>query len=344
MKITLKDIAIDTGLSISTVSRALAKSGKISPENVKRVFESAQRLNYPIVNNLAPFELRNSVYIALVTTFHPGEFYASFFNGFVKAAAGSNIHFGLFNVCTNKDCGFRFIESIKKNNFDAAVLFLPGLSKEDYTEILELVGDFPMISAAPIATPVMDSIVFDNYSGGHLIGKHFHERGFKKIGIIQGPSSELETHLRKNGLIDYCEQNGLELVMKYRSDYDISSGKGAYEHFKNLPDKPEAIFACNDALAIGFMHSATRDGVSIPADVAIAGYDDIPMCEYQNPTLTSIHAPYDILGKNILDHLINQLNDREHDVSHSGSTKLIPVSLVERESTAKSQLIRALGS
>ncbi len=344
MKITLKDIAKDTGLSISTVSRALAKSGKISSANVKRVFESAQRLNYPIVSNMAPFKLRNSIYIALVTTFHPGEFYASFFNGFTKAAAGSNIHFGLFNVCMENDCSFRFLESIKKNHFDAAVLFLPGLSKEDYMQILNRVDDFPMISAAPIATPVMDSVVFDNYSGGHLIGKHFHERGFRKIGIIQGPSSELETHLRKNGLIDYCEQNGLKLVMKYRSDYDISSGKGAYEHYKNLEEKPEAIFACNDALAIGFIHSATRDGVSIPADVAIAGYDDIPICEYQNPTLTSIHTPYEILGKNILSHLTAQLSDKDSSISHSGSTKLIPVTLVERESTAKSQIRRALGS
>jgi len=333
MKITLKDIAKDTGLSISTVSRALAKSGKISLPNVKKVFESAQRLNYPVVSNMAPFELRNSVYIALVTTFHPGEFYASFFNGFALAAKGSNIHFGLFNVCLKNDCTFRFLESIKKNQFDAAVLFLPGLAKQDYLDIINRVTGFPMISAAPIATPVMDSIVFDNYSGGHLMGKHFHEQGFRKIGIIQGPTSELETHLRKNGLINYCEQNELELVMTYHSDYNIASGKGAYEHYKGLKIKPEVIFACNDALATGFMHSAARDGLSIPTDVAIAGYDDIPICEYHNPTLTSIRTPYESLGKNILDHLSNQLSNTAKHVPHSGSTKLIPVSLMAREST-----------
>ncbi len=333
MKITLKDIARDTGLSVSTVSRALAKNGKISAANVKKVFESAHRLNYPIHHNSAPVEYRNSIYIAMVTHFHPGEFYASFFNGFAQAAAGTNIHFGLFNVCNKNDCSFTFIDSLKKNHFDAAVIFLPGFTKNDYKELINRVGNFPIVTAAPLATPVMDTIAFDNYSGGHLVAKHFHERGYKKIGVIQGPSSEVETHLRKNGLIDYCDQHELDIVWNYRSDYNISSGRQAYLNYKSQQTKPDAIFAGNDALALGFMHSAQRDGVSIPGDVAIAGYDDTPMCEYQNPTLTSVHTPYTDLGKNILTLLTEQLSDPDKAIRHSGSTKLIPVTLVERDST-----------
>lgn len=333
MKITLKDIALDTGLSVSTVSRALSQNGKISAKNVKKVFESAQRLNYPMYYQEAPAELRNNIHIALITNFHPGEFYASFFNGFAEAVKDSNIHFGLYNVCEEKECCYQFIESIKKKHFDGAVIFLPGLSKTDYHEILNRVGDFPMISAAPLATPVMDTVAFDNYSGGHLVAKHFHERGYKKIGVIQGPTTEVETHLRKNGLTDYCEQHGLEIVWTYKSDYDISSGKEAYFDYKNLKNKPEAIFAGNDALALGFMHSAHREGVRIPTDVAIAGYDDTPLAAYQTPTLTSIRTPYYNLGQNIIDLLITQINQKNVAPKHSGSTKLVPVSLMVREST-----------
>ena len=333
MKITLRTIADDTGLSVSTVSRALSQKGKISPQNVKKVFESAQRLNYPLHQHSAATKFRNNFYIALVTHCHPGEFYASFFDGFSKAAAGSNTYFAMFNVAEKKRTILHFLDSIRRNHFDAAVIFLPGLSKADYLDILASVGDFPIVTAAPLATPVMDTIVFDNYSGGHLVAKHFHERGYSKIGSIQGPSSEVETHLRKNGLTDYCEQNGLDIVWNYKSDYDIASGERSYAEFKHLDNKPDAIFAGNDALALGFMHSALRDGVRIPEDVAIAGYDDIPSCKYQNPTLTSVHTPYTDLGHSVLDLLTTQLRQPDKIARHSGSSKLVPVTLMEREST-----------
>lgn len=333
MKITLRTIAEDTGLSISTVSRALSQNGKISRKNVKKVFESAQRLNYPIYQHAAAARFRSNFYIAVVTHCHPGEFYASFFDGFSQAAADSNAHFAMFNVSDKKSSILRFLDSIRRNHFDAAVIFLPGLSKSDYLDILDLVGDFPIVSTAPLATPVMDTIVFDNYTGGHLVAKHFQERGYRKIGSIQGPSSEVETHLRKNGLTDYCEQNGLEIVWSYKSDYDITSGKKAYEEYKRLAKKPDAIFAGNDALALGFMHSALRDGLSIPGDVAIAGYDDIPSCQYQTPTLTSVRTPYTDLGHNVMDLLLKQLSQPDTFARHSGSSKLVPVTLIKRESS-----------
>lgn len=332
-KVTLKHIANDTGLSISTVSRALTQSGMISLPNVRKVFDSAQKLNYPIRHSIAPVDFSDNIYIAIITNFHPGEFFASFFHGFAKASEKSNIRFGLFYAESKYEKCLSFIESIKKTNFDGAVLFLPGLSKANYQDVIRRVQDFPMISAAPLATPVMDTVAFDNYSGGHLVAKHFHQRGYKKIGVIQGPSTEVETHLRKNGLIDYCDQHGLQIVWNFKTDYDISSGKLAYKNFSALSNKPDAIFAGNDALALGFIHSAQRDNLRIPEDVAIAGFDDIPLCNYQNPTLTSIHTPYEKLGKNIIDLLVEQLSMGDKNMHHSGSTKLVPVSLIERESS-----------
>jgi DNA-binding LacI/PurR family transcriptional regulator len=332
-KVTLKHIAADTGLSISTVSRALSQSGMISLPNVRKVLDSAHKLNYPIRHASSPNELPDILYIAIITNFHPGEFFASFFHGFAKASEKSNIRFGLFHVGTKYEKCLSFIESIKKKRFDGAVLFLPGLSKSNYHDVIRRVQDFPMISAAPLATPVMDTVAFDNYSGGHLVAKHFHQKGYKKIGIIQGPATEVETHLRKNGLVDYCDQHGLQIVWNYKTDYDISSGKLAYKSFSALSNKPDAIFAGNDALALGFMHSAQRDNLRIPEDVAIAGFDDIPLCDYQNPTLTSIHTPYEKLGKNIIDLLVEQLSLGDKNMHHSGSTKLVPVSLIERESS-----------
>jgi DNA-binding LacI/PurR family transcriptional regulator len=333
MKITLKDIAKDTGLSISTVSRALARKGKISSKNEKKIFESAHRLNYPLNNVSTPVSLRDNIYIALITRFHPGEFYASFYEGFDLASKNTNVNFGLFNVANKEKSNIDFIASVKQDLFDAAVIFLPTFSESDYHELIEEVGiEFPMISAAPLATPVMDTVAFDNYRGGHLVAKHFHERGYKKIGIIQGPTSKIEAQLRKNGLTDYCETNGLEVIWDYHTNYDLEEGQAAYEHFKSSANKPEAIFASNDALGVGFMQRAIRDGLSIPKDVAIASYDDLPICKYHHPTITSVHADYETLGANILDMLMERLHNEE-PTPHTGFTKLVPVTLNVRESS-----------
>ncbi len=335
MKVTLKDIADDTGLSVSTVSRALSQKGKISPKNERIIFESAHRLNYPLNNIDTPIELRDNVYIALIINSQPGEFYASLYDGLDLASKHTNYNFGLFNIAYKEKSAIDFITSIHQNQFDAAVVFLPSFSEGDYKELLKKLGDsFPMISAAPLPNPVMDTVAFDNYRGGFLVGKHFHERGYKKIGIIQGPASKVEAQLRKNGLTDYCMRNNLNVMWNFQTSYNPSGGQEAYEHFKSSGDKPEAIFASNDALGVGFMQRATRDGFTIPKDVAIASYDDLPICTYHHPTITSVHTDFESLGKNIIEMLDERLQNG-NSAPHTGYTKLVPVSLNVRESSTE---------
>lgn len=333
MKVTMKDIADDTGLSVSTVSRALAQKGKISPKNEKIIFESAHRLNYPLNNIDTPINLRDNIYVALIINSHPGEFYASLYDGFDLASKDTNFNFGLFNIAHKNKSAVDFITSIRQNHFDAAVIFLPSLSENDYKELIAKLGDnFPMVSAAPLPTPVMDTVSFDNYRGGYLVAKHFQEKGYRNIGIIQGPVSKVEAQLRKNGLMDYCERNNLNVIWNFQANYDPAGGQSAFEHFKSSTEKPEAIFASNDALAVGFMQHAIRDGLSIPEDVAIAGYDDLPICTYHYPTITSVHTDFESLGKNSIE-MLNERLENESSTPHTGYTKLVPVSLNIREST-----------
>ncbi|PTM15328.1 MAG: hypothetical protein DA446_08825 [Bacteroidetes bacterium] len=335
MKVTLKDIAEDTGLSISTVSRALSRTGTISSKNEQKIFQSAQKLNYPLSNMDTPARLRKSIYVALITRFHPGEFYASFFDGFDNASKNSNVNFGLFSLANRKESDLEMILSLKNNLFDAAVIFLPSLTVNDYVEIIEKVGmDFPMISAAPMATPIMDTVAFDNYRGGHLVARHFHEQGYKRLGIILGPSDKMEAQLRRNGLTDYAENNGMEIVWEYPTNYDLTEGQAAYDNFKVSKHKPEAIFCLNDALAVGFMQRAFKDGIKIPRDVAVASYDDLPICQYHHPTITSVHPDYTTLGQNILKLLMDRM-ELGADTTHTGFTRLVPVTLNVRESSVK---------
>ncbi|MFW6348406.1 MAG: LacI family DNA-binding transcriptional regulator [Cyclonatronaceae bacterium] len=335
-KVTLKDIAKDSGLSVSTVSRALARSGKISSDNEKKVFESAQRLNYPLTVTDTPWELRKSINIALVTFLYTGEFFSSLFHGFDIATRGTNAQIRLLSVSNAGENAVEIIASLEQSNFDAAVVFLPDFKENDYRKLLDAVpASFPLFSAAPIVNPVIDTVTFDHYRGGFIVANHFRERGFRKVGIIQGPASKSEAMLRKNGFIDFInESEELSLVWEYKADYSLESGIQAYRAYRGADEKPEAVFCSNDDVAIGFMHSAVRDGVRIPEDVAIAGFDDLPKCQYYTPTITSVNTPYDLLGKKVID-LIQERIKGENAARHSGYTSLVPVSLSVRESTTE---------
>lgn len=335
-KVTLKDIAIDTGLSISSVSRALAQTGKISKNNEEKVFESAHRLGYPLGNIYTPVSLRNNINIALITRHYTGEFYASLFEGFDQSTADTKTTLSLISVSHSKFTPAQITSNLKKNNFDAAIIFLPDFEASDYVKLLESVPDeFPLVSIAPIASPVMNTVTFDNYRGGYLVAGHFKERGYKNLGIIQGPIKQSEAMLRKNGFIDFIQaDDNLSLIWQYHGDYSFEKGKQAYQSFKELPVKPDAIFCSNDSMTLGFMYSAIRDGVHIPDDVAIAGFDDLPACELYTPTITSVHTPYELLGKKTLELIFSKI-ENQTETEHTGYTSLIPVSLSIRESSTE---------
>ncbi|MCC5935458.1 MAG: LacI family DNA-binding transcriptional regulator [Balneolales bacterium] len=335
-KVTLKDIADDTGLSISTVSRALTRTGKISKDNEKKVFESAYRLNYPVSNIHTPLELRKTIHIAIITRHYTGEFFASLFEGFDRSTKDSNAGISLISVTHTSDSPEQINSDLRKTHFDAAVIFMPDYRAKDYETMLRLCPpEFPIVSIAPIASPVMDTVTFDNYRGGHLIAQHFEARGFRKLGIVHGPINKSESMLRKNGFVDYIQaSDDLSLVWEYGGDYSFEQGKASYESYRNAPVKPDAIFCSNDGMAVGFMHNAIRDGLAVPNDVAIAGFDDLPTCNLYTPTLTSVHTPYELLGKKTIEIILNRLKDQSSE-RHSGYMSLVPVSLTVRESTTK---------
>jgi DNA-binding LacI/PurR family transcriptional regulator len=151
--------------------------------------------------------------------------------------------------------------------------------------------------------------------------------------MIQGPGSKSEAMLRKNGFMDYINMSdNLHLVWEFNGDYSFEQGKEAYRHFKELDDKPDAIFCSNDSTTIGFVHNAIRDGMHIPDDLALAGYDDLPICNLYTPTITSVHTPYELLGKKTLELILDRLHEKK-GTNHTGYTSLVPVTLSIREST-----------
>jgi DNA-binding LacI/PurR family transcriptional regulator len=271
-------------------------------------------------------------HIALVTQFHTGEFYASFFDGFDKAAQDLNIVVSLFNVAGKLEALDTLINDLKSLGYTAAVVFVPGLTEKMYQRLLlASPADFPIISCSNIYRPVLDTVTFDAYRGASLVASHFLDQGYKSFGFIEGPLDKPEARFRTNGFKDFIDiQDDASLIWTFKGNYTIDAGRTAFHHFSKLESKPRAIFAANDAMAFGFMETARENGWSFPGEIAIAGYDNLPQCQNHYPSLTSVETNFEILARNTYDKLLSRIDKPQ---AHQGIVSLVPVSLQIRQSS-----------
>ena len=327
MRITLKHIADDTGLSTATVSRALSRQKRNHSTSEEKIYASARKLGYPLLTNTGE---NQHLSIALVMRLFEGEFYASLINGFYEASGSSASEIIFSYVPKQLNNPVDYIVNLSKK-YSAICLFLPSMTNNDYLKIKEELGQYPIISLLPSRNPKIETVCFDSYRGGYMVAKHFQEQGYKKFGYISGPSKRADALFRKNGFLNHVhDANDLELVWSFEGDFRSSSGKAAFAEYKNTGLKDVAIFGGNDYSCFGFMKAAIESGYKIPDDFIIAGYDNLSFCETFTPELTSIATDFHELGKKSIRIIENMIAD---DSESFGNISMIPVRIKIRNST-----------
>lgn len=333
MKVTLKDIAEETGFSISTVSRALRGIEKVSPDNKQYIVEKAKQLGYPLQNNSVEPSMQENSLVALIVGFHVGEFYTSFFNGFIDAGQKRNLNVSMFSApsSVNKICSL--IKKLDNAGYTSAALMISTLHHEDYRQILKQTpSNFPLVSCSNIIHPVLTTVTFDAYMGGSIVANHFVNREYKTVGFIEGPSNKPGAQYRKNGFVDTINNTSdAKLLWSHEGDYSIESGIKAFNDFEELNSKPRAIFAADDATAVGFMESARARGYEFPEDIALAGYDNLPICDYHFPKITSVKTDFNRLANVVFNVLEEQ--SHTHIIHERGLVSMLPVELIVRQSS-----------
>lgn len=333
MKVTLKDIANDTGYSISTVSRVLNGSNKISRKARRKIYQSAKRLNYPIYRTMNGDKIVDSLKIFfIVTGFHIGEFYASLFEGMTKAAEKHNAQISFINLKKSFDEILDIIRELSNEKYEGMILFAPEFDTKHYQKILKVLPEnYPVVSNGLIENPVVSTVTFDGYSGGYLAAEHFHKKGYEKCGIISGPFEKSDARYRSNGFRDYIFQTSrMDLTWEFHGDFTFKSGIKAFDSFNNTENKPKAIFASNDAMGHAFLEEALAKGYNVPEDLALMGHDDLPICQRHRPTISSIHTDYEKLGLVTMEKMKEVLSNPEQQ---QGVLSLVPVTVAPRESS-----------
>ena len=174
----------------------------------------------------------------------------------------------------------------------------------------------------------MTTVTCDNYRGGRAIVRHLIATGRRRIGFIGG-LADTSTHLeRARGFRDALAEAGLAVHAEAEGRFSYEGGQAATQKLMVPATPPDALFCCNDIMALAAIDAARERGMSIPGDLAIAGFDDIPMSGWAPYRLTTLRQPVE----RMIEEALGLIRAVESGKSIEGTIRIIPGELVRRES------------
>ncbi|MDE3058062.1 MAG: substrate-binding domain-containing protein, partial [Bacteroidota bacterium] len=176
-----------------------------------------------------------------------------------------------------------------------------------------------------------DSLNIDNIGGAHQMVKHLIQHRHKRIAIIKGTEQNYDAEERLNGYRAALHEAKVEASaeLEFSGNFTEEAGFEAAKKILTLPSRPTAIFASNDSMAIGAISALRESGFRVPEEMAVAGFDDIPIARFMKPGLTSVHVPISNLGVRAMEHLFAAVTEKEN---HIRKQDIIATELVVRES------------
>lgn len=316
MKITLKTIAEEAGLSVTTVSRALAGYDDVNEETRQRIAAIAERLGYQ--PNLTARHLRSKFTdtIGMViprTAYFSDSFFMELLAGVGRQASEYGYDLLLSVQMSGEPEMAAYRRMVAGGRVDGMVLsrILRRDPRIDYLQSVE----HPFVAFGRSDHDDYPYIDVDGALGMRQLVAHFAGYGHRRIGFIRSPRELAFTAIRAQGYRDGLEEAGLAYDTALVADGDLTqtSGQQAAAALLALPVPPTAIIACNDLMALGAMAAVERAGLRVGADVAIAGFDDIAASAAAIPPLTTVRQPIYDIGCLLVTHLVHILRGTSLD-------------------------------
>jgi LacI family transcriptional regulator len=328
--VTIKDVAKKAGVSVSTVSKVINGNYKVSEKTKRKVLKAIEELNYLPNFTARSLVLKKTQTIGVVLPDIHGEFFSEVIKGIDKKAREHGYHVLITSSHSDIKELDEVLFSLVNGRVDGLIIMNPTL-KTSHVES-RLLKKLPIVLLNCCADMLdADIILIDNFTGAYNLTKHLLKHGHRKIALITGPEDNTDSIERLRGYKTALIDSGIEpsQTLIFQGDFTEKSGYEAMKLITSLPERPTAVFALNDDMAIGAMMYAKKLGLKIPADMAIAGFDDIPMASYIHPSLTSVHVPIDKVGILAAEKLLNRIEGKS-DAKFSKTT--LETTLIVRES------------
>jgi len=334
-RITLKKIAKEFGVSISTVSKALKDSHEISEEMRGKIKAFADFYNYK-PNSLA-LQLRNqkTSVIGVIIPEIVHHFFSTVINGIEQYAndKGYNVMVCLSNESYQKEVSN--FNVLTNGSVDGLIVSIARETQEiqNFRHFEALIkDDFPLVLFDRIIDDLKcDKVIIDDVGGAYRAVNHLIDIGAKRIALLTTQDFITVGRLRKNGYKKALKSRGFDidekLIFKLNDDEDLY---GQIEKVIKVPNPPDAILAVNEIYAANALLIARKRGLDIPKDIAIIGFTSGLISEFTHPPLTSVEQHGYLMGQQAAELLINRI---EHTAPSDFQKEVISPGLKIREST-----------
>ncbi|MBE7537830.1 MAG: LacI family DNA-binding transcriptional regulator [Opitutaceae bacterium] len=328
---SLIDVARRARVNISTVSRTINKTGKIGADTQARVLKAMRELGYK--PNRVARRLRtrdsSSFLLGLIIPNIQNIFFADLARGVEDVAFRSNYAVLLCNYDEDEAKERFYLDVMQLESVDGIIL--PPIHEEDDAVLQVVRNGTPVVCVdRSLARGGLDKVEIDNHLGALRAVEHIISQGHRRIGLIGGPADSSTGRERLRGYKDAHTQAGIPLkseLMRF-GDFKQDSGQTLAHELLGLANPPTALFVCNGLMTIGALEAIAARGLRIPKQVAIVGFDELPLAGVFNPPLTVVRQPAYEVGKCAAELLLKRIEDSDRPAT---SLKLHP-DLVVRKS------------
>ena len=308
MSVTIRTVADEAGVSPATVSRVFNDTAPVDPETRERILEASDRLGYVPNATARSLSLDRTHTFGVLLPFLTGEYFPEVIRGLDQAAREHDRLLMLSSSHHSPEDLRRALGSMN-GRVDGLVLMLPQLAPAAYEQ--HLPDDVPVVLLNSMPEGHDHSILsIDNRKGARLATRHLIDRGHECIGIITGERENCEARERLAGYRAALRTAGLPCREQWvvGGDFTRASGKAAARTLMEKPPLPTALFGANDYMAMGAIRALEDAGYSVPGDVAVVGFDDLPSAEHFAPALTTIDARMVDLGTGAVSLLMERID------------------------------------
>jgi DNA-binding LacI/PurR family transcriptional regulator len=326
---TMADVARTLGLSHQTVSRVLNGHPSVRPDTRARVLQAIEDLGYRRNSAARALVTRRSQTVGVVsfdtTLYGP----ASTLAGIEHAAqqAGYFVSVAIAKAVTAETVRDA-LERLIAQSVEGVIIIAPLLGTVE--ALPELTRSVPVVIVESGNAPGLASVRVDQFEGARKVTRHLLEQGASTVWHVAGPGDWVEAEARVAGWRAELTGAGASVPDLLRGTWRPESGYEAGQKLARRTDV-DAVFVANDQMALGLLRAFHEAGVRVPADVLVAGFDDVPEAAFYSPPLTTVRQDFGAVGRRSIDLLLEQ-------VVHGGTETrqaVLPVELVVRQSTLR---------
>ena len=327
---TMKDVAMKAKVSTATVSRALMNPDKVSQSTRNRVEQAAVEVGYLPQATGRNVKRNESRTILVIVPDICDPFFSELIRG-IEVTAASHGYLVLIGDCAHQNQQEKtFVNLIITKQIDGMLLLGSRLPFD--ASIEEQRNLPPMVMANEFAPELeLPTVHIDNLTAAFNAVSYLHELGHQRIGCIAGPEEMPLCHYRLQGYVQALRRCGVTVDPHYiaRGDFTFEAGGNALRQLFELPQPPTAVFCHSDVMALGALSWAKRQGIKVPDDLSIIGFDNIALAEFCDPPLTTVAQPRFEIGREAMLLLLDQI----HGQNVNSGSRLMDCELILRGTT-----------